>query len=498
MFLEPLIFWPLVAFLFVITHFTCLDIRLQVQTCLYSSYLTFLCSISLFFEPSVLLSLGSWFHLGILKVDFLFLFDPLSKIMLFVVTFISFLVHFYSVDYMRDDPEQGLFMAYLSLFTFFMIVLVTSGNFAILFFGWEGVGLASYLLINFWYTRINAQKSAIKAVIVNKIGDVLLMYAFSAIFFAFQSLDYFTVFVLAPHIEYSTLPIIDMCCLFLLGGAAAKSAQLCLHTWLPDAMEGPTPVSALIHAATMVTAGIFLLVRCSPLFEFSEFTLLITTILGSLTAFFAATVALCQHDIKRIIAYSTCSQLGYMMMAVGLSGYGFAMYHLFNHAFFKAALFLSAGSVIHSCANEQDLRKMGGSTQLLPLTYVTVLWTSLSLMGIPFLSGFYSKDSILELAFASQIGHFSFILGTVSAFLTSLYSIRLLVLTFLVRINSFRSHIMNPHEPSFMTIPLIILFVFSIISGFFGHDFFLNTFFSNNLFLFLLVIQQILSLYHFW
>jgi len=434
-------------------------------------------------QPTLLLSLGTWFNLGFLEVNFLFLFDPLSKIMLIVVTFISFLVHLYSLDYMREDPEQAFFMAYLSLFTFFMIVLVASGNFAILFIGWEGVGLSSYLLINFWYTRINAQKSAIKAVIINKIGDVLLMYAFANIYFMFQSFDYFTVFVLAPHINTSNLPILDLCCLFLLGGASAKSAQLCLHTWLPDAMEGPTPVSALIHAATMVTAGVFLLVRCSPLLEFSKFTLLITTILGSLTAFFAATVALCQHDIKRIIAYSTCSQLGYMMFAVGLSGYGFAMYHLFNHAFFKAALFLSAGSIIHTLHNEQDLRRMGGIHKLLPITYVTIFWASLSLMGFPFLSGFYSKDAILENAFSSKIGLFAFILGIISAFLTSLYSIRLVILALLIKPNGFRSHILNPHEPIYMTIPLIILFILSIVSGYFTHNLFLNTnFFQQAIF----------------
>jgi len=481
--LESLIFAPLFAFLYCLTHSDEDNASFRILTCVYSVAITFLCSVCLLFQPTVLFSLGSWFSIGYLQIDFQFLFDPLTKIMLIVVSFVSFLVHLYSLDYMREDPDQALFMSYLSLFTFFMFVLVTSANFAILFVGWEGVGLSSYLLINFWYTRVNAQKSAIKAVIVNKVGDVLLMYAFASIFFGFQSLDYFTVFAVSPHITHA-LPIIDISCLFLLGGAAAKSAQLCLHTWLPDAMEGPTPVSALIHAATMVTAGIFLLVRCSPLLEFSEFTLFVTTILGSLTAFFAATVALCQHDIKRVIAYSTCSQLGYMMFAVGLSGYGFAMYHLFNHAFFKAALFLSAGSIIHSLANEQDLRRMGGTSKILPLAYVSTLWGSLSLMGFPFLSGFYSKDAILELAFSSSIGFFAFILGTASAFLTSLYSIRLLILAFINKPNGYRSHILTTHDaPLFMAIPLIMLFTPSIVSGYLTHDIFLNSnYFQNSIF----------------
>jgi len=278
-----------------------------------------------------------------------------------------------------------------------------------------------------------------------------------------------------------------MMCIFLLGGAAAKSAQLCLHTWLPDAMEGPSPVSALIHAATMVTAGIFLLVRCSPLLEFSEYTLSIASVLGSLTAFFAATVALCQHDIKRIIAYSTCSQLGYMLFAIGFSGYSFAMFHLFNHAFFKAALFLSAGSIIHSFSIEQDLRRMGGVSQLLPLAFVSTLCGSLSLMGFPFLSGFFSKDAILELAFSTQtssLGFFSYVLGTISAFLTSFYSIRLLILAFLKLPNGFRSYILAIHDaPLFMAIPLIILFAPSILSGFLTFDVFFSNFWKQSIFI---------------
>lgn len=472
------LFLPFFAFLFSIIFSNKLPTYFRVFSCILSIALSFFTSIYLLLTPDVVINAGTWFHIGLLEIDFCFLFDPLTKIMLFVVSFISLLVHIFSLDYMRDDPEISLFMAYLSIFTFFMFVLVSAANFALLFLGWEGVGLSSYLLINFWHTRVNAQKSAIKAIIVNKIGDLALMYAIAGIFFSYKSLDYIIVFATVPFTPNLNilfgLPIIDCCCLFLLGGAAAKSAQLGLHTWLPDAMEGPSPVSALIHAATMVTAGIFLLVRCSPLLEFSELTLTIATILGALTAFFAATVALCQHDIKRVIAYSTCSQLGYMLFACGLSGYNFAMFHLFNHAFFKASLFLSAGSIIHSLAIEQDLRKMGGLSQILPFAFVCTLFSSLSLMGFPFLSGFYSKDAILELAFSkSSLGMFAFIMGSISAFLTSLYSIRLIVLTFLIKPNAFRSYIVTAHDaPLFMAIPLILLFAPSILSGYFTYDFF--------------------------
>lgn len=485
--MELFVFFPLFAFLFSLTH-SFWTPYIRILLCLSSVALSLIISVYSFFIPDKIFVLGHWFTLGVLEVNFSFLFDPLTKIMLFVVSFISFLVHLYSLDYMREDPELPLFIAYLSLFTFFMFLLVSAANFVVLFMGWEGVGLSSYLLINFWHTRVNAQKSAIKAVIVNKIGDVLLMFAFSAIFFNYQTLDYLTIFGSVPFFpnpSFYNFPIIDIICIFLLGGAAAKSAQLCLHTWLPDAMEGPSPVSALIHAATMVTAGIFLLVRCSPLLEFSEFTLSIAATLGALTAFFAATVALCQHDIKRIIAYSTCSQLGYMLFAVGFSGYSFAMFHLFNHAFFKAALFLSAGSIIHSFAIEQDLRRMGGVSQLLPLAFVSTLCGSLSLMGFPFLSGFFSKDAILELAFSSQnssIGFFAYVLGTISAFLTSFYSIRLLILAFLKVPNAFRSYILAIHDaPLFMAIPLIILFAPSILSGFLTFDVFFSNFWKQSI-----------------
>jgi len=385
-----------------------------------------------------LLSLGEWFCIGHLKVDFLFLFDSLTCIMLLVVTIISFLVHLYSLDYMAEDPELPLFLAYLLLFTFFMLVLVTAGNFVVMFLGWEGVGLSSYLLINFWHTRILANKAAIKAIILNKIGDMFFMLALAGIFFLFGSLDFFVVFPMA-HIYENNL-YLDFITLSLLGGAVAKSAQLGLHTWLPDAMEGPSPVSALIHAATMLLRGIFLIIRCSPLFEHSTITLTVCTLLGAITAFFAASIGLFQNDIKKIIAYSTCSQLGYMLFACGLSGYNFALFHLFNHAFFKALLFLSAGSIIHSLSNEQDIRRMGGLIKFLPLTYVATLIGSLSLIGFPFLAGFYSKDAILELAYSSYstVGFFAYILGSVSAFLTSFYSFRLMFLVYYDKPKTFK------------------------------------------------------------
>jgi len=340
-----IIFLPFLAFIFIITHLSILSIRIaafiSVGSVGFSAIFSIICAFNYLSNGiTIFLNIGKWFPLGIGNVEFLFLFDALTFVMLCVVTFISFLVHIYSLDYMSNDPELPLFLSYLSLFTFFMLILVTSGNFILMFMGWEGVGLSSYLLINFWHTRIAANKAAIKAVVINKIGDVFLMVSMAFFFYTFHTLDYSTMFAVAPFIKpiypflFSSITLFDFACLFLLCGAVAKSAQLGLHTWLPDAMEGPSPVSALIHAATMVTAGIFLFVRCSPLLEFSNLTLTIATFLGSLTAFFAATTALCQNDIKRVIAYSTCSQLGYMLFACGCSGYDFAMFHLFNHAFF--------------------------------------------------------------------------------------------------------------------------------------------------------------------
>jgi proton-translocating NADH-quinone oxidoreductase chain L len=365
-----------------------------------------------------------------------------------------------------------------------MLILITANNFLQMFVGWEGVGLASYLLINFWFTRIQANKAAIKAMLVNRVGDFSLLLAIFAIYFVFNSLDYDTVFSLTPlMLDHKILigsieiPAIDMICILLFLGAMGKSAQLGLHTWLPDAMEGPTPVSALIHAATMVTAGVFLLARCSHLFEYSSTALNLVIFIGSATAFFASTTGLFQNDMKRVIAYSTCSQLGYMVFACGLSSYEVGVFHLSNHAFFKALLFLGAGSVIHAVADEQDMRKMGGLRKLLPFTYSIMLIGSLALMGFPFLTGFYSKDTILEVAYAKYTvwGHFSYYLGTFAAFFTAFYSIRLLFLVFLAEPNGHRTVILNAHEGSWrMTFPLFILSILSISVGFLTRDLFIG------------------------
>ena len=426
------------------------------------------------------ITLGTWIFVDTLNINWSFYFDSLTAVMLVVVTFISFLVHLYSIEYMKEDPHLLRFMAYLSLFTFFMLILITANNFLQMFVGWEGVGVSSYLLINFWFTRIQANKSAIKAMLINRIGDFFILLGLFLIYFLYNTLDYDIIFTLSKtyinykiHIGIINFSAIDLICIFLFLGAMGKSAQIGLHVWLPDAMEGPTPVSALIHAATMVTAGVFLLARCSFLFEMSPFCLNIITIIGSITAFFASTTGLFQNDIKKVIAYSTCSQLGYMVFACGLSSYDVGIFHLFNHAFFKALLFLGAGSIIHAISNEQDMRKMGGLKNILPFSYAIMMIGSLALIGFPFLTGFYSKDTILEIAYAKYTltSHFSYFLGTIAAFFTAFYSTRLLFLVFLSNPNGNRVSLINAHEGSWkMTVPLMILAVFSIGVGFIMKD----------------------------
>nr|YP_009239112.1 NADH dehydrogenase subunit 5 [Porites lutea]AML60321.1 NADH dehydrogenase subunit 5 [Porites lutea] len=412
------------------------------------------------------IKLWRWLDSDLLTVYFGLQFDSLVAIMLLVVTTISTLVHIFSTAYMAGDPHIPRFMSYLSLFTFLMVVLVSSDNYVQLFIGWEGVGLCSYLLINFWLTRIEANKAAIKAMLVNRVGDMGLILAMFVILDRFGSLEFSSVFnmvvVSAPSSD------ITLICLLLFVGAVGKSAQLGLHTWLPDAMEGkPTPVSALIHAATMVTAGVFLLIRSSPLFEQAPFALMIVIIVGSLTVLLAATVGVVQNDLKKVIAYSTCSQLGYMVVACGISHYSISLFHLMNHAFFKALLFLSAGSVIHALSDEQDIRKMGGLIKLIPLTYILVVIGSLSLMGFPYLTGFYSKDLILELAFEQYYLTFAYWLGGFSALLTTLYSIRLVYLTFLSNTNSRKAIFRHAHEGSWnLVLPLIILALGSLFVGY--------------------------------
>jgi len=454
-----------------------------------SVFSSFLLSLFLFqdvaFSGNVYkLIMGQWVIVESLSISWCFYFDTLTCVMLLVVTFISSLVHLYSTEYMENDPHLPRFMSYLSLFTFFMLILITANNFLQMFVGWEGVGLSSYLLINFWFTRIQANKSAIKAMLVNRVGDFFILLAMFFIFYTFNSLDYDAVFTLAPLMVENKIAfcgfeisIIDIICILLFFGAMGKSAQLGLHTWLPDAMEGPTPVSALIHAATMVTAGVFLIARCSFLFEFSSLSLNIVMFIGSATAFFASTTGLFQNDMKKVIAYSTCSQLGYMVFACGLSGYEVGVFHLSNHAFFKALLFLGAGSVIHAVADEQDMRKMGGLQNLLPFSYSIMLIGSLALIGFPFLAGFYSKDTILEVAYAKYTvwGHFCYYLGTFAAFFTAFYSTRLLFLVFLSEPNGNRVSILNAHEGSWrMTLPLFLLSILSISVGFLTKEMFIG------------------------
>jgi len=417
----------------------------------------------------------TWNNSGSLNVNWSINVDSLSSLMLVVVTLISALVHIYSIGYMSHDPHKPRFMAYLSLFTFSMLTLVTSDNFLQLFFGWEGVGLCSYFLIGFWFKKESANAAAIKAFVVNRVGDFGFALGIFLIFYLYGTVNYNEVFNQIPLTLDRELVLfglnvnaINLICILLFIGAMGKSAQIFLHTWLPDAMEGPTPVSALIHAATMVTAGVFLVVRCSPIYEYSELALNLITIVGMSTAFFAATVALVQNDIKKIIAYSTCSQLGYMFFAAGVGAYNVAMFHLFTHAFFKALLFLGAGSVIHSFKDEQDINRMGGVWKKLPYTWILMIIGTLALTGFPFLSGFYSKDAIIEFAYlrGNTTGYFAAGIGIFTAFLTSIYSWRLLFKTFHGTYNNKKLKIESIHEsPMVMIMPLIVLAIGAIFSG---------------------------------
>jgi proton-translocating NADH-quinone oxidoreductase chain L len=412
--------------------------------------------------------LCTWFNLGHLMADISLFSDTLTIIMLCVITSVSNCVHTYSTGYMALDPHLIRFLSYLHLFTFFMILLVTSGNFLQLFVGWEGVGLCSYLLINFWYTRVQANKAAIKAVIINRIGDTSLAIAIFLIFSTFGTLDFV---LLSTILKDSKLFLIDVntIALFLFIASMGKSAQIGLHTWLPDAMEGPTPVSALIHAATMVTAGVFLIVRCSFLFQEALVILPFITLVGALTCFLGATVALFQNDIKKVIAYSTCSQLGYMVMSCGLTCFTGAMFHLYTHAFFKALLFLTAGNIIHALNNEQDMRRMGGLIKILPFSYTMMLIGSLALMGAPFLSGYYSKEYILEISFLkfSVVSHFAFWLGTFSAGCTAFYSMRALFLIFYGQVNSYKKLVASAQDSNYtLSLPIMSLALSAIFSGY--------------------------------
>jgi NADH-ubiquinone oxidoreductase chain 5 len=459
----------------------------QLITCSLVITITVL-SIITFFEVgfnniSVDIKLFKWIDSESLNVWWNFNFDSLTVSMLIPVLVVSSLVHIYSVGYMSHDPHNQRFFSYLSLFTFMMIILVTANNFLLMFVGWEGVGICSYLLVSFWFTRIAANQSSISALLTNRVGDCFLTIGMFIMIWSFGNLDYSTVFSLSPFISENVIILTGIC---LLIGAMAKSSQVGLHVWLPMAMEGPTPVSALIHAATMVTAGVYLLMRSSPLIEYSSTVLIICLWIGAFTTVFSSLVGLFQQDIKKVIAYSTMSQLGMMVIAIGLSSYNIALFHLMNHAFYKGLLFLGAGAVIHAVADNQDFRKYGGLIKFLPLTYCVMLIASLSLVAFPFMTGFYSKDFILE----SSYGQFYFssvvvyYIATIAAVFTTLYSVKVLYLTFLTNPNGSTYSYKNAHEGDiFMSLPLIVLALFSIFFGYITKDIFIglgSNFFSDN------------------
>lgn len=474
-------------------------VALVTSTCVFISFLlafTFFVQVGLGGEPRQVF-LCDWVTVGLFDASWSFYIDSLTAVMGVIVTSVSSIVHVYSISYMSHDPHLPRFMSYLSFFTFCMLMLITGDNFFVLFLGWEGVGLASYLLINFWFTRLQANKSAIKAMLMNRVGDFgLALSIFTGVQLA-GTTQFVGLFACAPALQDATLVLcgfevhgLTCFCCFLFLAAVGKSAQLGLHTWLPDAMEGPTPVSALIHAATMVTAGVYLLARCSPVLEYAPAALQLISIVGGMTALFAATVGVVQNDMKRVIAYSTCSQLGYMVAACGLSLYPIAIFHLATHAFFKALLFLSAGSVIHGLADEQDMRAMGKTLRLLPLTYGFFVLGSLALIGFPYLSGFYSKDVILESACAhgTPEGDFVFWFGCAAALCTAYYSTRLLYLCFWgTQPRGCAQSYAHAHEaPILMVAPLLPLVLGSLFLGFCGRDLFIGPgtdFWGNALYL---------------
>jgi NADH-ubiquinone oxidoreductase chain 5 len=459
----------------------------QVIACI-AVVLTTLFAVVAFFEVGhnntpINMEVFRWIDSESLNVWWAFNFDSLTVSMLIPVLIVSSLVHIYSIGYMSNDPHNQRFFSYLSLFTFMMVILVTANNYLLMFVGWEGVGVCSYLLVCFWFTRIAANQSALSAFLTNRVGDCFLTIGMFGIIWSFGNLDYATVFSLAPYMNEKIVTLVGICILI---GAMAKSSQVGLHVWLPMAMEGPTPVSALIHAATMVTAGVYILMRSSPLIEYSSTVLMLCLWLGAITTVFSSLIGLFQQDIKKVIAYSTMSQLGMMVIAVGLSSYNIALFHLVNHAFYKALLFLGAGSVIHAVADNQDFRRYGGLRSFLPLTYSVMLIASLSLVAFPFMTGFYSKDLILESAYGQY--HFSstvvYIIATIGAMFTTLYSVKVLYLTFLTNPNGPLINYKQAHEGDiFMSLPLMVLAVFSIFFGFITKDVFIGLgsgFFSDN------------------
>lgn len=481
--IQAIVFLPLITAFFVGINSRNISFKLAQILTSCGLVISALLSFYVFYKTAVLgeshiIHLLSWIDSGDFRADWTLRVDSLTAVMLVVVTGVSSLVHIYSCGYMSHDPNVPRFMAYLSLFTFCMLMLVTANNFMQLFFGWEGVGLSSYLLIGFWYKKQSACNAAMKAFIVNRVGDFGFILGIFSIYLIFGSLDFDTVFagVTSKTHEVFTLfgkeyNALTVACILLFIGAMGKSAQLGLHTWLPDAMEGPTPVSALIHAATMVTAGVFLVARCSPLFEYAPVALEMVTIVGGATAIFAATIAITQNDIKRVIAYSTCSQLGYMFFACGVSAYSAGIFHLMTHGFFKALLFLGAGSVIHAMSDEQDLRNMGGIWKKIPFTYSMMWIGSLALAGVFPFAGYYSKDIILEAAYAAGgLGNYVFWIGISAAFLTAFYSWRLIIMAFHGRPRASSEVMSHVHEsPLVMTIPLLLLAIGALFSGIVGY-----------------------------
>ena len=480
--LAIIVFMPLISAF--ITGMLSSSINKHLSQAITSTFIIIsaLCSWILFFEVDTgkqeTIELLRWIDTGGIKANWHLHLDSLTAVMLVVVTTVSSLVHIYSIGYMHEDPHIPRFMSYLSLFTFFMLMLVTSDNLIQLFFGWEGVGLCSYLLISFWFHKPSATKASIKAFVINRVGDFFFVLGIFTVFIIFGSVEFSEIFSNAGAHKDDVIEIfsnqhnaITVMCVLLFFGAMGKSAQIGLHTWLPDAMEGPTPVSALIHAATMVTAGVFLVARFSPLFEYSEDARILVTYVGGFTALFAATIAVTQNDIKKIVAYSTCSQLGYMFFACGVSAYAGAIFHLMTHAFFKALLFLSAGSVIHSIGGEQDIRKMGNLWKKIPYTYTMMFIGSLALTGIYPFAGYYSKDAILEAAFANgtNSGITAYWLGLAAAFLTAFYSWRLIIKVFHGKSNVSPEAEHHIHEsPKSMLIPLIALTIGAIFAGLLG------------------------------
>jgi len=481
-----IVFLPLIAAFFVGLRSRIISPKAaETITCLFTIIPAIL-SAFVFYDTVMLgnnqvVTLMKWVNSGLFQVSWELRVDSLTAIMLIVVTWVSSLVHVYSVGYMHHDPHIPRFMSYLSLFTFFMLMLVTSNNFLQLFLGWEGVGLCSYLLIGFWYKKPSANAAAMKAFIVNRVGDFGFALGVMAIFFMFSTISFDEVFRRAElynerSIEFLGMHIhaLTLICILLFIGSMGKSAQLGLHTWLPDAMEGPTPVSALIHAATMVTAGVFLVARCSPLFELAPVALSLVTIVGAATCIFAASIAVTQNDIKRVIAYSTCSQLGYMFFACGVSAYAAGIFHLMTHGFFKALLFLGAGSVIHAMSDEHDMRKMGGIWRKIPLTYAIMIIGTLAITGVPPFSGFFSKDAIIESAYAAgshgnMSGIFAFWMGIIAALFTAFYSWRLIFMTFHGKTRADSETIAHVHEsPKVMTVPLILLAIGAVFAGWYA------------------------------